>query len=674
MLGLLRRALANLALWLMPMAAWAQAAPADSGGGADMQSAFQEQLNHIRQHIIDLAEAVHSLPAQFDQATLIWTLEFENNETLLILIYIAGFLAVGFLAQWLYWRPTRAVRQRIINAPAFTTGERLKLLLMRLAYNGLALGFFVLGSVGAFLAFSWPPLVKLLVLTYLFVFVIYRAVEIVLIILLAPWVPKLRMVPVDDAAARALHRWLLNATLVIAFGLLTASLLPLFSFAPATARLLRLLTGLVLALMAITSVWRLRQRIAAAMRGRGPAAIDPVAANVARHLLIELWPHLTTFYIVLLWLSWAMGFFRIAGTLLIIGLMVLARIVLRGIVFGHFGPPAQDEDTKLERPYAPVIARFLRMVVVIVALAALAATWGVGIDALFGGEQAPVFRAVFNVIVALLLADALWHMARTSIDVSLSRQGDAGSAHARLATLLPLMRKALFVALLVVVGMIVLSAVGVDIGPLLAGAGVLGIAIGFGAQTLVKDIVSGVFFLIDDAFRVGEYVEIGKLKGTVEGISIRSLRLRHHRGPVHTIPFGEMRALTNYSRDWVIDKFQFGVTYDSDLDKVKKIIKQIGKELSADPVHGPKFLEPLKSQGVEKLGDYSIDIRVKFKVRPGDQFTLRREAFKRIKRAFDANGIKFAFPTVSVQGGGEAAAASLALQKPAPAKADDAEI
>ncbi len=124
-----------------------------------------------------------------------------------------------------------------------------------------------------------------------------------------------------------------------------------------------------------------------------------------------------------------------------------------------------------------------------------------------------------------------------------------------------------------------LSALGVEVGPLIAGAGVVGVAIGFGAQTLVKDVISGMFYLLDDAFRIGEYIVSGNYKGTVESFSLRSIKLRHHRGYLYTVPFGTLGAIENMSRDWVIDKLSVGVTYDTDVDKVKRIIKQIGKEL-----------------------------------------------------------------------------------------------
>ncbi len=150
-----------------------------------------------------------------------------------------------------------------------------------------------------------------------------------------------------------------------------------------------------------------------------------------------------------------------------------------------------------------------------------------------------------------------------------------------MATLLPMFKKILMVTIMIMVALIILSSLGINIGPILAGAGVVGIALGFGAQSLVKDIFSGVFFLIEDAFRVGEYIEMGELRGTVEAVSIRSLRVRHLRGALHTIPYGELKSLTNYSRDWVIMKLEFRVPFDTDVNLFKKIVKKVGGKLLA---------------------------------------------------------------------------------------------
>jgi small-conductance mechanosensitive channel len=234
-----------------------------------------------------------------------------------------------------------------------------------------------------------------------------------------------------------------------------------------------------------------------------------------------------------------------------------------------------------------------------------------------------------------------------------------GSA-SRFRTLLPLLRHAVLIVIVVVGIIAVLERLGFNIGPLLAGLGVIGIAIGFGAQNLVRDVISGVFFLMEDAFRVGEYIQSGNYKGTVEGFSIRSIRLRHHRGPVYTVPFGLLGAIQNQSRDWVIDKLTVGITYDSDLERARKLIKQIGLDLANDPEFAPLILEPLKMQGVEQLGDFAVQIRLKMMTLPGEQFVIRRKAYAMIKKAFDENGIRFAFPTVQVAGEGEPATAAAA--------------
>ena len=176
----------------------------------------------------------------------------------------------------------------------------------------------------------------------------------------------------------------------------------------------------------------------------------------------------------------------------------------------------------------------------------------------------------------------------------------------------------------------------------------------------MKDVISGVFYLLDDAFRVGEYIQSGSYKGTVESFSLRSVKLRHHRGPLYTVPFGQLGAVQNMSRDWVIDKFPINITYDSDLEKAKKLIKQIGRDLAADPELAPNILEPLKMQGVEAFGDYAMQIRLKMKTRPGEQFVIRRRAYAMIKKAFDENGISFAKPVVQVAGGEGSAEAAAA--------------
>jgi moderate conductance mechanosensitive channel len=219
---------------------------------------------------------------------------------------------------------------------------------------------------------------------------------------------------------------------------------------------------------------------------------------------------------------------------------------------------------------------------------------------------------------------------------------DERRRRARLRTLLPVLRNFALFIVLVMASLSALAAMGLQIGPLLAGAGVVGIAVGFGAQTLVRDILSGVFFLLDDAFRVGEYVESGGIRGTVESFSLRSVKLRHLNGQLHTVPFGDLKAITNYSRDWVVETLQVVVTYDTDLDLLESVVATVSDELMADEVMASEMIEPLKSLGVQAMVDTGIQIGLTFKTRPGRQYAVRRAVFSRIKLAFAMHGIRFA--------------------------------
>jgi small-conductance mechanosensitive channel len=225
---------------------------------------------------------------------------------------------------------------------------------------------------------------------------------------------------------------------------------------------------------------------------------------------------------------------------------------------------------------------------------------------------------------------------------------EGGKGGSRIGTLLILLRKFVFILLIILAIFFTLSTFGVNIGPLIAGAGIIGLAISFGAQSLVTDIFAGIFFLVDDAFRVGDYIDIGTAKGSVEQISLRSVRLRHHRGMVQTIPFGKIDTVTNYSRDYIITKFDLRIRYDTDIEKVRKLIKRIYIDLSQDETFGPKLIGKLKSQGIRQMDDSAMLVRIKFTTPPGEQFILRKEIYRRIQESFAANNIEFAHRNVTV--------------------------
>jgi small-conductance mechanosensitive channel len=226
---------------------------------------------------------------------------------------------------------------------------------------------------------------------------------------------------------------------------------------------------------------------------------------------------------------------------------------------------------------------------------------------------------------------------------------EGGAGGSRIGTLLLLLRKFMLAVFVVLATLIILSSIGVDIGPLIAGAGVVGLAIGFGAQTLVKDIIAGMFFLIDDAFRVGDYIEVGGTKGLVERISLRSMQLRHPRGMVNTIPFGDIGIVTNFSRDYIITKLNFRVRYDADVEKIRKIIKKkVYQKIMDNPELAPKLLGKIKSQGVREMDDSAMIMRVKYKTPPGEQFIIRKEVYRLMQEAFRKEGIEFAHRNVTV--------------------------
>lgn len=257
------------------------------------------------------------------------------------------------------------------------------------------------------------------------------------------------------------------------------------------------------------------------------------------------------------------------------------------------------------------------------------------------------------IVIAIYLS---WQFFTTWVDRKIKEEmpdddeemDEGGKGGSRRGTLLLLLRKFILIVLIIIAAMLILSALGLNIAPLIAGAGILGLAVSFGAQSLVTDIFSGIFFLIDDAFRVGDYIDTGSAKGLVEHISLRAVRLRHHRGMVQTVPFGKIGTVVNFSRDYIIMKLDFRVKYDTDVDKVRKIVKKMYNTILLDEELGPKLLGKLKSQGVRKMDDSAMIMRIKFTTAPGEQFIMRKEILRRLQEAFKENDIEFAHRNVTV--------------------------
>ncbi|MGQ0674757.1 MAG: mechanosensitive ion channel domain-containing protein [Rhodospirillales bacterium] len=640
----------------------APAAPEPVAQDATASGYLAERLSMIRKHFGDLIVTAPKLPGELADAVNILMLEFEESGLVRMLLLIALFVGLGFGAERLYQWIARGVEKWIVALPLDTVADRLRAVGVRLGYGTAMVVVFAIGSLGAFLALEWPPLVRDILLGYLLAFLALRFTMVASRFLMAPAGERFRIVPMSTETAWFWHKRLGLLVGWFGFGWVTVQILSILGISAEARQLVAYTLGLGLLAIGLEAVWRTP---AAGLGGRWFGA-------TARNWLV-------TVYFVALWAMWvASSVAALWLAIVAVGLPAAIRTTRRSVNHILRPPGSAESESSVPSIAAACLERGLRAALIIVAALVLAHVWGVDLGQLASRDTAfsRFVSGAVSAVVIVLLADFAWNVLKTLIDRKLADAVAQGQLHseearrrARLRTLLPIVRNVLFIVLVAMSALMVLSSLGVEIGPLIAGAGVVGVAIGFGAQTLVRDIISGMFFLLDDAFRVGEYIQSGNYKGTVESFSLRSVKLRHHRSPLYTVPFGALGAIQNMSRDWVIDKLSIGVTYDTDLDKAKKLIKQVGKELEQDPELGPSILETLKMQGVEQFGDFAIQIRLKMMTKPGEQFSVRRKAYALIKKTFDANDIQFAFPTVQVAGGaGDAAAAvarqSLELAKP----------
>lgn len=639
--------------------------------------AFDAAFERMRSHLVSLLEAIPALPSEIARVASQIGGELQGYNPLRLLLIFLVFLAAGFAAEWIFRRLTAGIRAWIASARLDTITDRLIAMAERLLYSAASLGFFAAGSIGAFLAFTWPRLLHPIIIGYLVAVLIFRAARLVFEFILSP--PeytgfgdptRFRVLPVSDASASFWVKRISYAIGWYAFGYTTVMMMGALGFTIPTRLLAAYALGVVLLIMGIEAVWNRPCQVQA-------DAADPSRSRLSANA--KNW--LITIYFVLLWLLWVASAWRLFWLFVVVVGLPFAVSAVRRAVNNVLRPPGKEQGgQEIPSVLAAVIERGVRAALVIAAVIFLGHKLGIDFTAITAQDTVltRIMRGVFSAIVILLAADFFWHIAKTLIDrkmVEASVLGEPGSEitrrRARVRTLLPIVRNVLMIVVAVVAILMALSSLGIEIGPLIAGAGIVGVAVGFGAQTVVKDVISGVFYLLDDAFRVGEYIQSKSYKGTVEAFSLRSVKLRHHRGYVYTVPFSELGAVQNMSRDWVIEKITMTVTYDSDVDKARKIVKKIGLDLQQDPEFSASIIEPLKMQGVDEFGESGFILRMKLKTRPGEQFTIKRRALMLIKKAFDENGIKIAVPTIQVSGDDPVAAAAhkLRLKKEAEAAA-----
>jgi moderate conductance mechanosensitive channel len=486
------------------------------------------------------------------------------------------------------------------------------------------------------------------------VIVLIRFTSIVFRFFLAPSQPELRLVSADDDTARFIHR---NVLVVAGLAGAIQFLVPALdqNGVPMGELWLGWWLNLIAYIWTIVVIWKARAGVTRILIG------DEKEAVAGSHKLDIWWPTISIALVILNWvvieiIANAGRYDLLRGqqnvALALILLTPAFFLAIRGLVSALM-PPMTGEGQLAQQAYDKTKRSYVRVgevTLVVVEVLIVARLWDVRLISL---ASAGLGEEVASRGVGALIILAVGYLAWEAVNIWAYRSLAATPAPghgstSRLATVLPVLRLTAQIAIAVVAVILALGHLGLNVTTLLAGAGIAGIAIGFGAQSLVRDVVSGIFFLADDAFRVGEYVDVGGTMGTVDKISVRSLRLRHHLGPLHVIPYGQIAKLTNMSRDWSIVKLKFTVPFDTDVNKVKRIFNQIGKDLMEFPEMSEALLEPFKFQGVYGYDDVGIVVRGKFMTKAGMQFGVKKEILNRIRKEFEDNGIEFARKEVRV--------------------------
>jgi small-conductance mechanosensitive channel len=560
-----------------------------------------------------LLAAIPRLPAEIAVVAYRVRRETTANGSISVGGTLAFVLFASLLGEWILrrflqwiWREHRPARHSVLEV--------------------LPLSCFVLLSGFLYFSMDLPALTNIVVFLYLAAAVLFRLV----------WAVS-AMARTEGSLSPFMSGRLLLLSAALLFSLATVSALKALSAAPEAISNVAIILSLAILSICLEVAWR---------------HVTTTAIHMLRRKILQ------TSGLLTLWLLWLVDLHLIFWLgLYAISLPLILTLVER-LAKNHATAcwPGQQD---LSLP-SVLVVRSVRSLTVTLAALWLMFVWQYypnGPGRLHTALDTVVLGLLKSVIV-LLAADLGWSIAKVLISRKLASTIDSGPSHsaeqiahqARLRTLLPIFRNALTALVLAVAALTVLAELGIEVAPLLAGAGIFGVAVGFGSQTLVKDAISGVFYLLDDAFRVGEYIQSGSYMGTVESFSLRSVRLRHHRGAIFTVPFGELGAVQNMSRDWAIDKFLLRLSFDADLPKASKLVKKIGQDLLEDAELGPLIIETLKLKGVEQIGDFGIEVSFTFTAVPGNQSTIRRHAYGMIRKAFQENGIGFAQPTVQVGG------------------------
>lgn len=583
-----------------------------------------------------------------------------------VLANLALILGIGYLAFYglhlSLIRPHKALAGRTSPDPL----ARVLLLLVNFVLDFLPIVAFAIGAYLTLTLVDPQTKTRLVALAWINAAIIVRAFLALGRMIFAPATPNLRLLPVSDETAHYADIWIrrLSFTAVYGYFALQAALLLGLPWLAYQA-LLRLL-GFVVALLVLVLVLQNRAAVAHYIRGpQDEAGAKKVRFRAVRRRLAQVWFLLAMVYVLVLYAIWALevtgGFlFLLQATALTLAILVLGHLALRALAALFTRGFRVSRELRERFPglearanrYIPVIQTGCRWLIYAAMVLGILQAWNVNTFGWLMSDAGQVLiEAAVTVLATVVVSVAIWEVVSSTIESYLAetdRFGRTRVRSARARTLLTVARNALFVLLLVVSTLLILAEIGVNITPLLAGAGVLGVAIGFGSQKLVQDVITGVFILFEDLISVGDVVNVGDKGGLVEAVSIRNVRLRDLSGTVHTIPYSAITTVSNLTKDFSYYVFDVAIAYREDVDHVMEVLKEIGATLQQDLQFRRLIIAPLEILGVDAFADSAVIVKARIKTLPIQQWTVGREFNRRMKKRFDELGIEIPFPHQTV--------------------------
>jgi small conductance mechanosensitive channel len=570
-------------------------------------------------------------------------------------------LGAGFVAAYAINLAVRAGRYRLAALADDRLFRRIRLACARLFLELLPIIAFGLVAL-AIAGWAAPiPMARLTLLAIINAALISMAGAVLARFLFSPFEPGLRLLPLGDSTAAYLYIWSRRMIVVVVWGYVLLQTALLLGLPMAGYQVAEKLFGLVIVALLIVLVLQNREAMTGWIRGVPVEGGRHIVPGAVRYRLAEIWHIAVIVYLVGSYLVWA---FNIAGGFLyLVRATSVTALVIAALAAGErwlphlFNRLAGFDAALVARfplvatranRYIPIVRWLVIYAVRILAVLLILAAWRVDVGGLlFGQTGRSIFGTIADIAIVLVLALAAWEILGGIIYARLTQKDESGSAlvrSARMRTLLPLARNVLLIVISVLATLIVLSEIGVDIAPLLAGAGVVGLAVGFGAQSLVKDVITGAFFLFEGTINIGDVVDIGGKSGLVEGMTIRSLRLRDLNGSMHTINFGSVSMVTNMTRDFSYYVVDTKVSYQYDPDVVMEVLRQTDEELRAEPSFKVHVLQPIEILGLETFADTSFIVRARIRTRAMMQWEVGREFNRRLKHNLERRGIVQAVP------------------------------